>query len=666
MSLLHRHTHLQSHRPSLMTIDSACSPQNDVAAILNVDDSEGARYAKTRTLERAGYRVLEAATGGEALEQARLHKPDLILLDMKLPDMNGFEVCRRIKQDPDTSSILVLQTSASLIDSSDRVKGLDSGADNYLTAPVDPLELIANVRALLRLRDIQRELHENEERFRQMAENIGDVFWIFDPLKPEMLYVSPAYEKIWQRSTERLFKNFYAWQESIHPDDRERVQGAFTQLLNYGDYEIEYRLLMPDLSERWIFDRGFAVKDEAGESYRVTRISQDISTSKKAELALHEAAIRKDEFLATLAHELRNPLAPMRTAIELMRMSSPVDDPNTGTREIISRQIDHLVRLVDDLLDVSRITQGKLLLQKDFIELKSVIEAAVETNASFLQSRGHRLVLNLHADNVWLKADSVRLSQVVGNLLHNAGKYTPEGGVIELKTIVSGNRLQILVSDNGIGISRDHIGRIFELFTQAQRLQNKAPEGLGVGLSLVRHLVELHGGTIEATSEGAGLGSTFTINLPINASLPMSERRPTSNARKMTGRIDALRIMLVDDSVDGVGLLRALLEKLGHEVQVAHDGQSAFELVKHFTPDVALLDIGLPGMNGYQVAQHLRTMPHLNNTQLVALTGYGQERDREQAFAAGFAHHLVKPLDMDVLNDLLRRVKPEPAEAHHP
>jgi PAS domain S-box-containing protein len=653
----------QSYRHAVMTSDTTMAFDSS-AVILNVDDSQGARYAKTRILERAGFQVLQAGTGAEALEQIRTHMPDLVLLDMKLPDMSGLEVCRLIKQDPDTSSILVLQTSASLIDSSDKVRGLEGGADNYLTAPVEPTELIANVRALLRLRDTQRELREHEERFQQMAEHIGDVFWIFDPHTAEMLYVSPAYEKIWQRSTGRLFQNFYAWLESVHPDDRERVRGAFAELLNYGKYEQEYRLLMPDGSERWIRDRGFPMTDDNERPYHITRISQDISASKIAELALHEAAIRKDEFLATLAHELRNPLAPMRTAIDLMRMNSPVDDVNTGTREIISRQIDHLVRLVDDLLDVSRITQGKLLLQREFIELKSVVDAALETNASFLNSRRHQVVLKLHNDNIWLKGDSVRLAQVVSNLLHNAGKYTPEGGVIELATAVTGNRLQIVVSDNGIGISADQIGHIFELFTQAQRLHNKAPEGLGVGLSLVRHLVELHGGTIEAASPGAGKGSSFTVNLPVNASLPMTPRRPGNVARKMLGRIDALRILLVDDSVDGVGLLKALLDRLGHEVVVAHDGDEALALVEHFTPDVALLDIGLPGMSGYQVAQHLKALPQLKNTQLVALTGYGQERDREQAFASGFAHHLVKPLDMDVLNDLLRRVKPE-VEAPH-
>ncbi|MET0379207.1 MAG: response regulator [Spongiibacteraceae bacterium] len=627
--------------------------------ILNVDDSDKDRLTKTRALEHAGFRVVEAATGGDALELVAAKIPDLVVLDMNLRDMDGLEVCRRIKENPATASTLVLQTSAVLNGTLDKIRSLEGGADNYLTGPVESLELVANVRALLRLRDVQRELHENEERFRQMAENIGDVFWIFEPESPRMLYVSPAYEKIWGRSTGRLFKNFYAWQESIHPADRERVSHAFSQLLNYGHYEQDYRLLMPDGSERWVRDRGFPVSDETGRNYRITRISQDISAFKIAELALQEAAVRKDEFLATLAHELRNPLAPMRTAIDLMRMNSAVDTVNGSTREIISRQIDHLVRLVDDLLDVSRITQGKLSLQKEFIELSSVIDAAIELNTDYLQSRQHRLTLNMPSTNIWLKADSVRMTQVIGNLLHNAAKYTPERGEIVLSARVDGNHLRIDVSDNGIGISADRIHDIFNLFTQAQRLQNKAPEGLGVGLSLVRHLVELHGGTIEAHSHGAGLGSTFSVNLPINSSLPISSPKVDNESPKRLKRIKSLRILLVDDSVDAVGLLKILLERLGHEVEVAHEGITAIELAKQFQPQVILLDIGLPGIDGYQVARRLKAIPELQGTQLVALTGYGQDRDREHAFASGFAYHMIKPLDMDMLSDLLQRVTPD-------
>ncbi|MDB6060797.1 MAG: hybrid sensor histidine kinase/response regulator [Verrucomicrobiaceae bacterium] len=640
-----------------MTVEVA---EKSTSLILNVDDNEGARYAKSRTLKLAGFEVLEASTGADALEIVQRRMPDLVLLDMKLPDISGLEVCRRIKQDPNTSSVMVLQTSASLIDSGDRVRGLDEGADNYLAAPVEPIELIANVNALLRLREAQRALYDNEERFRQMAENIGDVFWIFDPQRLQMLYVSPAYEKIWGRTSERLYKNFYAWQESVHPEDRERVSIAFADLLKYQDYEQEYRLLMPDGSERWIRDRGFPVRNAAGNNYRITRISQDISAPKTADHALREAAIRKDEFLATLAHELRNPLAPMRTAIDLMRIAD-IGQVVTGSteinaREIMSRQIDHLVRLVDDLLDVSRITQGKLLLQKGFIELRPIVDAALETNETFLRLRKHRLTVNMPTEKIWLNGDSVRLAQVVSNLIHNAAKYTPEGGDITLNIVTAGNHLQIMVSDNGIGVSREHIGRIFELFTQAQRLESKAPEGLGVGLSLVKRLVELHGGTIQAESPGPGKGSTFTIDLPINPKLPITEK--TKPARKKPTHKNALRILLVDDSVDAVNLLKLLLESMGHQIEVANEGKTALILAAKLVPHVVLLDIGLPGKDGYEVARELKQMPELQQTILIALTGYGQEKDREQAFSSGFSYHFIKPLDIDELIKVLTDISP--------
>ena len=256
---------------------------NRSSVILNVDDSAGARYAKSRTLKLAGYEVFEAATGWDALAQVRELKPDLVLLDMKLPDLSGLEVCRRIKDDPVTASILVLQTSASLVDSYDKVRGLEGGADNYLAAPVEPQELIANVSALLRLRDVQREARESEERFRQLAENIADVFWMFDPTDATLLYVSPAYERLWGCSPQALQTDSCVWLDIVHPEDRERVLAAFEALLRFEDYEQDYRLTLPDGRERWIRDRGFPVQDEYGRNYRVARISQDVTAQKRAE-----------------------------------------------------------------------------------------------------------------------------------------------------------------------------------------------------------------------------------------------------------------------------------------------------------------------------------------------------------------------------------------------
>lgn len=632
--------------------------------ILNVDDNDRARYAKTRALQLAGFTVIESASGFDALKRVAECMPDLVLLDMKLPDINGLEVCKQIKENPATAAVLVLQTSASLIDSDDRVRGLDQGADNYLVGPVEPLELIANVNALLRLREAQRALLENEERFRQMAENIADVFWIFDPLHCQLLYVSPAYEKIWGRSSAHLYENFFAWIESVHVEDRKRVRAAFEDLLIFHEYEQEYRLVMPDGTLRWIRDRGFPVRDGAGHNYRITRISQDISVPKAATLTLQESTVKKDEFLATLAHELRNPLAPMRTAIDLMRFlegsgktatqAAPVADRVIDAREIISRQIDHLVRLVDDLLDVSRITQGKLLLQKKSVELQPIVDTALEINEAYLRDRNHRLTITVPDETVFLDADSVRLSQVLANLLHNAAKYTPMGGEINLNVSVDNDRLRIVVADNGIGIAAANIEHIFELFTQAQRLESKAPEGLGVGLSLVKRLVELHDGRITVESAGPGLGSEFIIDLPIGHELKNGKPKGLSG-RKMLNQ-KGLRILLVDDSVDAANLMSFLLQSLGHEVVVANDGRTALAMAPGLVPHVVLLDIGLPGMTGYEVASELIKLPELQQTKLAALTGYGQEKDREKAFASGFHHHFIKPVEIDHLTNFLNGV----------
>ncbi len=633
--------------------------KSTASVILNVDDNEGARCAKTKTLQLAGFTVVECSNGSGALTLVREYAPDLVLLDMELPDISGLEVCRQIKQNPETATVLVLQTSATRIDSGDRVRGLDQGADNFLVGPIEPLELIANVNALLRLREAQRALLENEERFRQMAENIADVFWIFDPQQRKILYVNPAYEKLWGRSAVRLYENFYAWFESIHRDDRDRVRTAFEELIVFGEYEQEYRLVMPDGSQRWIRDRGFPVRNGAGENYRITRISQDISAPKAAELALNEATVRKDEFLATLAHELRNPLAPMRTAIDLMRFEEAENLTQRysaiDAREIISRQIHHLVRLVDDLLDVSRITQGKLSLKKRVVELQPIIDSALETNDAYIRERKHRLTVATPKQVIFLDADSVRLAQVVGNLLHNAAKYTPPGGIIDLSVSGTDERLRIAVTDNGIGIAPDSIDHVFDLFTQAQRLDSKAPDGLGVGLSLVKRLVELHGGRIAADSAGPGCGSTFTIELPIDPRL--ADGTPKNRPRKKSAKEKGLRILLVDDSLDAVSLMRVLLKNMGHDVTVANDGLTALALAPRVIPHVILLDIGLPGMDGYKVANELLKVPSLQQTKLVALTGYGQDKDREKAFSSGFHYHFIKPVEIDDLSNLLNSIE---------
>lgn len=669
------------------------------SVILNVDDNENARLEKTRTLTLAGFSVIEAASATAALELVRVRLPDLVLLDLKRPDISESEICRRIKRNPTTASVMVLQTSAAVVGDEQGVLEGTEWVDNFLMAPVEPQELITNIRLLLQLREVRGALNENEERFRQLAENVTDVFWLFEPKPLRLLYVNPAYEKIWGKAPQRLYKNFYAWADCIHPLDRDRVLNAFGELLLYREYEQEYRLVMSDGSERWVRDRGFSIPNALGENFRISRIAQDITASKAAAVELRMAAIRRDEFLATLAHELRNPLAPMRTAVDLMRLSTAgakvvkgekiakgkkitegkkiaegekaaeevkiAERAKLDPREMLSRQIDHMTRLVDDLLDVARITQGTFLLKKTRVEIHAIVDAAVEINAAFIQTCKHCLTITAPPEPIWLYADAIRLTQVLSNLLHNAANYTPQGGAINLVVQVARGNLKIAVNDTGIGISADRIAHVFESFTQAQRLESKAPAGLGLGLSLAKRLVELHDGSIEADSPGIARGSTFTIYVPINSSIYSQEPASKNDITESTVRPAAmpvasnrLRILLVDDSEDATAVLKLLLENFGHQVAVACDRDSALVLADSFKPQVVLLDIGLPGRDGYQVAHDLQQLPATKNATLIALTGYGQQKDREQAFSSGFSHHFVKPLDVGALMKVLNETRP--------
>ncbi|APR34349.1 response regulator [Paraburkholderia sp. SOS3] len=488
--------------------------------ILNVDDNDGARYAKTRVLVHAGFEVIEAAGGQAALDQVRARRPALVLLDVKLPDINGIEVCSRIKRDPQTRSTLVLQTSAAAVQSLDKVRALDGGADSYLTEPIEPAELVANVRALLRLH--------------------------------------------------------------------------------------------------------------------------------RAEEALRDADRRKDQFLATLAHELRNPLAPIRNAVELMDPKYHAAEAVVrDARMIARRQVEHLSRLVDDLLDVSRITHGKIALRMETVDIASAVATAVETNQPAIERKHHTLSVKMPELPCVIRGDSIRVAQVIANLLSNAAKYTPDGGTIELEVQVVEGSIAIRVADNGIGIPPAELGEVFNLFMQSADSLARSEGGLGIGLSLARTLTELHGGTIEARSEGLGKGCEFVVLLPLAMSPEYAAAAATRQAAATQTPPSKRRVMIVDDSVDGAESMSVLLEMLGHEVRVVYDGASALSAAPEFKPEVVILDIGLPDLDGYQVARALRLQPETAGALLIALTGYGQESDRQRTRAAGFDHHLVKPASLE-------------------
>ncbi|WP_437312792.1 GAF domain-containing protein [Sorangium sp. So ce385] len=363
---------------------------------------------------------------------------------------------------------------------------------------------------------------------------------------------------------------------------------------------------------------------------------------------------RKDEFLATLAHELRNPLAPIRTGLEILKVAGSADQARK-ILDMMDRQIGHMVRMVDDLLDVSRITRGKVELRKERIDLRAVLNSALETSRPLIEAAAHELAVRLPPAPLLLDADPTRLAQVFANLLNNAAKYTPAGGSIRLAAQRDGAAVVVRVADNGVGIPADMLSNVFDMFTQVGRSIDRAQGGLGIGLTLVKRLVELHGGSIHAESDGAGRGSTFTIRLPLAAVEEAAPKR--SSAGPATGApTAALRILVVDDSVDGAESLALLLRISGHETRAVHTGPDALTATRELGADVVFLDIGLPGMNGYEVARRLRAEPDLSGLFLVALTGWGTEDDRRQAREAGFDHHLTKPVDAAEVKRLVARV----------
>ena len=434
--------------------------------------------------------------------------------------------------------------------------------------------------------------------------------------------------------------------------DAPALQAALETCRQTGAAEMEYRYRHPKRGVRWIHAK-------AGHTYNggrlcVVGIALDVTERRQAEEALKEVNQRKDEFLAMLAHELRNPLAPIRSAVQILRVHGKSNAQLDWARAVIDRQARHLTRLVDDLLDVSRIVRGQIVLERTPLELAEVIQHAVETCRPLMRERQHQLQVTIPPEPVHVNGDLTRLAQVLANLLINAAKYTNEGGVISIEGKREGSQAVVCVRDSGIGISQALLPHIFDLFTQGERTLDRSQGGLGIGLTLVRRIIELHGGDVEAASAGAGQGSEFIIRLPVvELQVPRSvEAKPSAAAS-----IPQLRILVVDDNVDAAESIAVLLSLDGHEVRSVHDSQRAIDLALEFRPDVMLLDIGLPGMDGYEVARQLRSRQEISHMRLIAVTGYGQQEDRDRTREAGFDQHLVKPVEPEALNAVLGTVE---------
>lgn len=497
--------------------------------------------------------------------------------------------------------------------------------------------------------DHQRRIYE------AALSNTPDLVYIFD-LQHRFTYANEALLQMWGRTPEGalgktcLELGYEPWHAEMH--DREIEQIVSTRQPIRG--EVPYT----GTSGRRIYDYIFVpVLGLDGEVVAVTGTTRDVTDRKQDEQALREQAERlaeadraKDEFLATLSHELRNPLAPLRNSLTLLRLARTGDEQTNSIHEMMERQVDHLVRLVDDLLETSRISRGELVLHCERVNIESIVRHAVETSEGLIQTNRHQLTISLPDEPLWVDGDPVRLAQIIANLLNNAAKYTEDGGQIRLQAQTQDNLAMISVLDNGPGIAPEALPRVFEMFSRGERSSGRAQDGLGIGLALARRLTEMHGGSLDAHSLGLGKGSEFIFRLPL-ASSPVQHSNAVKSPVKAT--LAQRRILVVDDNRDAANSLGMILQLLGAEVRVVEGGFEALAIFPSYEPSVVLLDIGMPGMDGYEVARNIRARFPDCGTRIVALTGWGQDDDRRRAQEAGFDHHLVKPAEISDLQRLL-------------
>ena len=574
-------------------------------SILLVDDQPQRLVAYRAILGNLDLDLVCARSGREALEHLMDSEFAVVLLDVSMPDMDGFEAAKLIHEHPRFEKTPIIFVTGVHLDDLDRLKGYSLGAVDYVSVPIVPEILRSKVSVLVELYCKRKELQRANEEL--------------------------------ARANARLSEANIALQE-----EKTRELEMFNRSLQRANSELE----------------------EANAS-----LQSEIAERARAEQALKEGDRHKDEFLAMLAHELRNPLAPIHNAIELMRMKPLADPQLNWSRDVIARQLTSLTRLVDDLLDVSRITRGKINLTRQVVELEALISRAIETVHPIFDERKHQLTLELPEPGVRVFGDSTRLTQAIANVLGNAAKYTDEGGQIFVTAVVRAADVDIRIRDNGIGIRPEMLPHVFELFTQLDRNDGRTQGGLGIGLALVQRLVQMHGGEVTAASDGPGKGSEFVVRLPrlrddeelveapppVTVDVARSESEMVSVVTASAARM-ARRILIADDNNDALESLATLLQLSGHEVFTATNGGTALQSVERHLPEVVLLDIGMPLLDGYEVAKRIRAQPWGQRITLVALTGWGQDSDRRRSREAGFDSHLVKPLDLETLTDLLARL----------
>ncbi len=631
------------------------------ARILLADDNTDMREYVGRLLAER-WTVETVADGEAALEAARKRRPDLVLTDVMMPNLDGFGLLRELRADERTRNVPVIILSARAGEEA-HVEGLRAGANDYLVKPFSARELVVRVEAQLaraRLRTLEEAQNRRLTRVFQHA--------------PVGIAIARGPDHVFEFAN-ASYLQLISNRSSSRPVLGRSVREAFPELADQGIYELLDHVFASGepfigRSVRMMINRGAGgapeecffdfvyqpMLDDAGQVEGIVAVAFDVTALTNARREAESANRAKDEFFAMLGHELRNPLAPILTALQLMHLRGT--DETKRERTLIERQVMHLVRLVDDLLDVSRVTQGKIEIKREQAELAEIMAKAIEQASPVIEQRAHKLTVDVPRHGIRLDADPIRLAQVFSNLLTNAAKYTEPGGWISVTSAREGDEVVVKVRDNGTGISPEMLPRVFDLFAQERQALDRTQGGLGLGLAIVRSMVTLHGGRVGVYSAGKGLGSEFTVRLPVveggeaRTAAGPSRAKPESPARGSMPQ----RVLIVDDNKDAADMLAESLMLQGCEIRVAYDGPSALRIAEAFLPEVGLLDIGLPVMDGYELARLLRQRQQGRGLHLVAVTGYGQESDRQLSRAAGFDAHLVKPLDLDVLESLLERL----------
>jgi signal transduction histidine kinase len=689
----------------------------DKCDILIVDDLQEKLLVFKTILEELGQNLVMVRSGSEALREVLAREFAVILLDVNMPDIDGLETARLIRQYKRSAHTPIIFITA-YADEMQTAQGYSLGAVDYILSPVIPDVLRQKVRVFVDLYQMQQRTRAmaGEQVARARAEaaraaaeeatrrsnflarashELGasldleqGMRRLLDLVVPQLASAAALVVDA-EAETPLLFcrdehrSRLQTHKVDSYADIPERMRAALQRVVREGlPLEGETACYPLRAGERTLGALALVSESSAPQDLVTLQelvgraaialdnarlyssLQREIVRSRKAEESLQDANRRKDEFLAMLSHELRNPLAPIRNAVEVIRRLAPPDPKLTMARDVVDRQVSLLARLVEELLDVSRISQGKIQLKKETVDLARIVSHAVETARPLIDARSQTLAVSVPAAPVWLSADFARLSQVLANLLNNASKYTGEGGRVELSASADEGEARIEVRDNGAGIEPQLLPKVFDLFVQGDRALDRGQGGLGIGLTLVKRLVELHQGRVEVASEGAGRGATFSVTLPcISAVEPQPQRVAPVVSGRSSSEVYGRRVLVVDDNVDAAESTAAFLRLEGHEVKAVHDGLQALASLKVFDPHVVVLDIGLPGLDGYAVARQLRARGDTSHVLLIALTGYGQKEDRQRAADSGFDYHFVKPADPREIQIAIERGRNTAGEA---